>query len=166
VWHSSLTGNWSRVHTGLLVLAVLLASALAGIRPSPYVLVLLVGAGGMVLLLREPAWGLVAMATLSFTLPLEVGTGGDVAITPPVLLIAAVIGVWLVDSLRRRSLRLPASRTTLPLLLFTGSGLLSLLAGTAYWDPQIPRADNLLLVQLAQWAIFAFSAAIFLMAAC
>jgi O-antigen ligase len=164
VWHSSLTREWSRLQIALLVLAVLLVSALVGLRPSPYLLVLFVGAGGMVLLLREPAWGLVAMAALSFTLPLELGTGGDVAITPPALLIAATTAVWLVDSLRRRSLRLPASRTTLPLLLFAGSGLLSLLAGTVYWDPQVPRADNLLLVQLAQWAIFAFSAAIFLMA--
>jgi O-antigen ligase len=66
--------------------------------------------------------------------------------------------------LREQSLRLPSSRTVLPLLCFVGSGLLSLLAGTVYWDPAVPRSDNLILVQLAQWAIFVFSALIFLLA--
>jgi len=35
---------------------------------------------------------------------------------------------------------------------------------TAYWDPLVPRPGNLLLVQLGQWAIFALSAVIFLLA--
>jgi hypothetical protein len=30
--------------------------------------------------------------------------------------------------------------------------MLSFLAGTAYWDPAVPRAGNLVLLQLAQWA--------------
>ena len=43
-------------------------------------------------------------------------------------------------------------------MLFVGSGLLSLLVGTATWAPTVPRPGNLILVQLAQWAIFALSA--------
>jgi O-antigen ligase len=58
--------------------------------------------------------------------------------------------------------RLPKSRTVLPLLLFLLGGLLSLLAGRAYWDPLVPQPGNLLLVQLGQWGLFALSAAIFL----
>jgi O-antigen ligase len=104
------------------------------------------------------------MASLSFTLPLELGTGSDVSVTPPGLLIPILATVWLVDGIHHRSLQLPSSRTTLPLILFVGSGLVSLLAGTVYWDPFVPRADNLLLVQLAQWAIFALSAVVFFVA--
>jgi hypothetical protein len=47
------------------------------------------------------------------------------------------------------------------LLLFLGAGLLSLAIGSLTWDPLVPRKDNFVLVQLAQWAIFAFSACAF-----
>jgi O-antigen ligase len=163
-WRGALLRDRARLIKVIVILAILSLSALMGFRTSSYFLILLVGAWGMVLLLQQPALGLVAMAGLSFTLPLEFGTGSDVALTPPVLLIPGAALAWLVDGLRKRSLRFPASRTTLPLVLFVGSGLLSFLAGTVYWDPAVPRAGNLLLVQLAQWAIFALSAAIFLLA--
>ncbi len=153
----------AKFRAALLVAAILIAAALGGLRPSlsAYVLVLLVGAFGLALLLQQPELGLVALAAMSFTLPIEFGAGG-ISITPPALLIPLVFGVWLLDSLRRQSVKLPASRTTLPLVLFVGSGALSLIVGTLFWDPSVPRADDLLLVQLAQWAIYAFSAAIFL----
>jgi O-antigen ligase len=146
----------------LVVLATLVASATVGLRRlSSRHLVLLGGGVGLLLLVQEPALGLIAMTALSFTLPLEIGTGTEVALTPPVFLVPALAAAWFLNGMWNRSLRLPKSRTTLPLLLFVGSGLLSLAAGTAYWDPLVPRATNLVLVQLAQWAIFALSAAIF-----
>jgi hypothetical protein len=147
----------------LLVLAVLGAAALIG-RQASARFILLIGAGaGFLLLLQEPGLGLVALAALSFTVPFTFGTGTEVALTPPVFLIALVAGAWLVDSLRRGELRLPASRTVLPLLLFVLAGLVSLLAGRATWDPLVPQPGNLLLVQLGQWGIFALSAVIFLL---
>jgi hypothetical protein len=45
-----------------------------------------------------------------------------------------------------------------PLLLFLIAGLLSLLIGNVTWDPSVPRSGNFVVVQLAQWMIFAFSA--------
>jgi O-antigen ligase len=164
-WRDALLRHRARLIKIGMSLAILGLSALMGLRTSPYFLILLGGAGGMVLLLQRPALGLVVLAGLSFTLPLELGTGSEVALTPPVLLIPGVILAWLVDGMwKRQPLRLPTSRPTLPLLLFVGSGLLSLLAGTAYWDPAVPRPGNLLLVQVAQWAIFALSAVVFLLA--
>ena len=35
------------------------------------------------------------------------------------------------------------------------------MVGNAYWDPAVPRPSNILLVQLGQWGIFAFSALAF-----
>jgi O-antigen ligase len=52
-----------------------------------------------------------------------------------------------------------------PLLLFVASGLVSLVAGRAYWDPLVPQPGNLLWVQLGQWGLYALSVAIFLLAA-
>jgi O-antigen ligase len=153
----------------LLVAAgvVLLASLVA--RPplsrfALYFLVLGVGGAGFMLLLAQPALGLVALAALSFTLPFTLGTGTEVRLTAPVFLIAGIAAAWLLTGLHGHSLHLPAARAALPLLLFLASGLVSLLAGRAYWDPLVPQPGNLLLVQLGQWSIYALSAAIFLLA--
>ena len=162
-----LSGMGSRARAALLAVAALAASALAGMLGQGWAsrLGLLLGGGvGLVLLLQAPGLGLVALAALSLTLPLTIGTGSEVSLTPPVLLIPAITAVWLVDGLRRRSLEVPHPPTTLPLVLFVASGLVSLLAGQSYWDPLVPRSGNLLLVQLAQVALFALSAAIFLVA--
>ena len=61
--------DWERWRRALLILALLLASGLVGLWPSVYLLLPLIGACGLILLLRQPALGLVAMAALSFTLP-------------------------------------------------------------------------------------------------
>lgn len=151
--------------TFMAVTAVLVLAALAGRQPSLRLVFPVVAVAGVLLLVRQPGLGLAVLAGLSFTLPITFGTGTEVSLTAPVFLIPAVAAAWLVDGLRRRSLRLPASPTVLPLLLFAGSGLLSLVAGNAYWDPLVPRSGNLLLVQLGQWAIFALSALVFLLAA-
>jgi len=157
------TPRLGRVLSLLAIIAALLLAAFFGGRPSARYLLLGVGVLGTLLLLQHPGLGLVALAALSFTLPLSIGTGSAVELTAPVLLIPVVVLAWLVDGLRRGALRLPRSRTVLPLLLFVGSGLLALLAGRATWDPLVPQPGNLLLVQLGQWGIFALSAAIFLL---
>ena len=53
-------------------------------------LLLGVGALGFLLLLQHPGLGLVALAALSFTLPLTIGTGSAVELTAPVLFESAV----------------------------------------------------------------------------
>jgi hypothetical protein len=156
--------GWGRVLSYLIVGTVLVLAAWLGRRPSTLYLQLVIAGAGLVLLVRRPALGLLGMAILSFTLPLEIGTGSAVSLTAPVLLIPVVALAWLVDGLRRQAVRLPASRTVWPLLLFVVGGLLSLLAGNVYWNPLVPRPSNLLLVQLGQWGIFALSAIIFLVA--
>jgi hypothetical protein len=166
--HTGMSGSTRRTFGMVLpilaAVAVLAFAALLGHRASISLVVLLVAPLGLMLLLQHPGLGIVAIAALSFTLPFTIGTGTEVPLTPPVLLIPAVVGGWLLDGLRRGEVRLPASRTVVPLLLFVASGLLSLLAGRAYWDPLVPQPGNLLLVQLAQWGIFALSAAIYLVA--
>ncbi|GAJ24522.1 unnamed protein product, partial [marine sediment metagenome] len=93
-----LSGAHSRLRTALVVVAIVAASAVTGLMEqgwSSRLAVLLAGGFGLVLLLQAPALGLVALAALSFTLPLEIGTGSAVSMTPPVLLIPAITAVWL-----------------------------------------------------------------------
>ncbi len=152
------------VAAGVVMLAALMARPpLSGF--SQYFLVLGAGGAWFLILLWQPGLGLVALAALSFTLPFTLGTGSEVRLTPPVFLIAAIAGAWLLSGMYNRSLRLPASRTLLPLLLFVASGLVSLVAGRTYWDPLVPQPGNFLLVQLGQWGLYALSGVIFLLAA-
>ncbi len=164
---SGLASTLGQQRLVVLAIVVLTLVAAAVVAPAaPRMLLVLLGAGfGLVLLLRQPSWGLVAMAGLSFTLPLTIGTGTEVSLTAPVLLIPAVALAWLAGSLGRHSVRLRSSPATLPLLSFVGSSVLSLVAGTAYWDPLVHRPANLLFVQLGQIAIFALSALAFLLPA-
>jgi len=145
----------------LVALLVLALAFYLGQRASPTWLALIAGSIGGVVLLARPALGLPALVLAALVVPLEFGTGTEVRLNPVTLLIPAVAALWLLDRVRRRELRFVPSPVNRPLLLFLGANLLSLLIGRATWDPLVPVKDNFLLVQLAQWAIFAFSALAF-----
>lgn len=150
--------------TWAIIIAVLIFSVFFSYRISTSAIIVLLGGMGALVLLRQPGLGLAVLAALSFTLPLEIGTGSEVSLTAPVFLIPGITAVWLLDSFRKHSLVIPTSRSVLPLILFIISGLFSLLAGNVYWDPQVPRSGNLLLVQFGQWGIFFLSAVVFILA--
>jgi hypothetical protein len=141
--------------------AVLLLAAYFGYHVSLRWLALLVVGVGAVVLLQRPHLGLLALVPVALIVPLEFGTGTAVNVNPVSLLVPALLAVWTLDMVRRRELRLVPSPTNRPLSLFLLAGLLSLLVGIVYWDPAVPRPGNFTLVQLAQWAIFAFSAGAF-----
>ena len=149
----------------LIVAAVLALAFLLGRRASPVWLGLLAaGIGGVVLLMR-PVLGLPALVLASLVVPLEIRTGTEVELNPAALLVPALLAVWLLGPLRQRRAQIAASPVNRPLALFLAAGLLSLLIGRATWNPTVPVRGSFLLVQLAQWAIFAFSAAAFWLAA-
>jgi hypothetical protein len=140
---------------------VLLGSGLFGSRPSLQWLVLpLVGIGAYALL-QQPILGPAAVVAVALLLRLEIGTGTEVALNPATLLVPALLALWLLDMMLRRDVHLIPSPANRPLLLFLLAGLISLLVGNALWDPAVPREGDFVLVQLAQWAIFAFSAGAF-----
>jgi hypothetical protein len=143
---------------------VLLGSALLGaIASIRWLIVLVAGVAGLVLL-QQPSLGFFAIVVLSMVVPFEIGTGTEVRINLSTLLVPGLVLLWLLNMMRRQAVKFAPSRTNRPLLFFLLAGLLSLLIGAAYWDPAVPRSDNLIIVQLAQWGIFAFSAGIFWLA--
>lgn len=148
--------------TAALVAAAVLALAfLLGQRASTTWLGLLIAGLGAPVLLIWPALGLPALVVAALAVPIEFGTGTDVRLNPATLLVPALTGVWLLSMVARGRVQFMSSRANRPLLIFLLAGLLSLLIGIATWDPTVPRSGNFLLVQLAQWAIFAFSALAF-----
>ena len=153
-----------RLRIWALVGVVLLGSVLAGYVGSPLVLLVPIAGLGGVILLQWPILGLAGLLFAALLVPFEFSTGTEVSLNPAVLLVPALLALWMLVMIRQRELRPAPSRTNRPLALFLASGLLSLLIGNALWDPAVPHPDSFLIVQLAQWAIFAFSAGAFWLA--
>jgi O-antigen ligase len=147
--------------TVLVVCGLILAAALLGRKPDKRLLILLAALPGALLVLVRPAWGLVGLILAALIVPIQIGTGTEVTLNLATLLVPALATLWLFQGLWRRDLRWAASPANRPLTLFLLAGLLSLGIGNALWDPAVPRSDSFWLVQLAQWAIFAFSALAF-----
>lgn len=148
----------------LIATSVLALAFLLGQRASPLWLGLLAAGIAGVVLLTRPVLGLPALMLAALVVPIEISTGTEVKLNAASLMVPVLLGIWLLDAVRRRRIRVAPSRANLPLALFLLAGLLSLLIGRATWDPIVPVHSNFLLVQLAQWAIFAFSALAFWLA--
>lgn len=156
----------ARLQTGQLriwsiVALVLIGAAVFGFRSSPLWLASPLAVIGAFALLQKPILGLVAIVAATLFVRLEIDTGTAVVLNPVTLLVPALLAIWFLDMMRRGEIRLAASRVNRPLLLFILAGLLSLVVGLGTWDPAAPRSGSFLLVQLAQWAICAFSAVAF-----
>ena len=151
-----------RLAVALVAAAVLALAFLLGQRASLQWLGLLAAGAGGLLLLARPVLGLFALVLAALVLPLEIGTGTEVRLNPVTLLIPAVAGVWLLDGLRRRR----AGPAALPGATGPSSSSWPP-ACSPCWSagppgtPPCRCSGNFLLVQLAQWAIFAFSAVAF-----
>lgn len=144
-----------------VTVAVLLAAAYLGRSASWIWLILPLSAIIGVILLNHPQWGLALLVVAALMVPIGFGTGTEVQLNLAALLVPVLVLVWVVLFLRRRVPVPATSRAIPPLLLFVGANLLSLVIGNAIWDPAVPRSDHFLLVQLAQVALYAFSAAAF-----
>ena len=112
-------------------------------------------AGGLVLL-RRPHWGLIALVPAALSVPFEIGTGTQTSLNVGMLLLAAMLGVWLVDMLARRQLRLVPSPVNLPAVAFIVSATLSFVAGSQPWNLFVNTAS--LAAQLGGYAVFVLSA--------
>jgi hypothetical protein len=142
----------------LIVIGVLLASVLLGLRASMRWLLLLGMGGGALVLLYVPQLGLLAVIAAALMVRFEISTGTEVWLNVATLLIPVLFGLWLFEGLRRHKLRWATSSVNKPLILFLLASLLSFVIGNVTWDPAVPKSGNFWLVQLAQWAIFAFAA--------
>ncbi len=149
----------------IIVVVVLMVALFLGQRASYSYLVLLVAGLAGLILLSRPVFGIFLIIVAALVLPLDIGTGTEVSLNLAALMVPAMLFLWLLDLLRRQEFEAVNSSTFRPLILFLIAGLLSLLIGYVTWDNFVPRSANFILVQLAQWAIFAFSVgAFFLMA--
>jgi hypothetical protein len=154
-----------RCRGALLAIGVLFGAAFLGHHASILWLLLLVAGAGALVLLRMPQVGLLAVIAAALVVRVQISTGTEVQLNVATILIPALFGLWLLESLRRRKLEWAGSSVNRPLILFLVAGLASLIIGQALWDPSVPVSERFWLVQLAQWAIFLFAAMAFWLAA-
>lgn len=150
---------------GLVIILVLCAAAFFGAFASLELFVILAALILAIILLYRPIMGLILLIPVTLLAKVSIDTGTEVELAPIVVLIPIVIAIALLPKVRRKNLRLKNRRVNLPLALLLLSGLISLVIGNVLWDPTVPRSNNLLLVQMAQWAVFALSAGGFWLAA-
>lgn len=146
---------------GLLPAAVLLAAAILGYRPSPIWLLVLPGLAVVLILLRHPLLGLLGLIIAGLVIDVPISTGTEVSLNAAVLTVLLLLVIWLLSRMRDHDIHLVRTRVNLPLALFLLSGLLSIFIGNAIWDPAVPKSDTFIIVQLAQWAMWLLSAAVF-----
>lgn len=142
----------------LLPLVVVLGLAyFLGRHASFTVLLLLLAGIGLALLLHRPQWGLLAIPAVALLVPIQFGTGTDVALTAAVFIIPAVAGVWLLHRLLTKDSSILPSRLYRPLIALSLLILFSFLRGNVMWDPTVPKPGNAVLVQIGQIAIYYLS---------
>lgn len=145
----------------MIVMCVLLIAAILGFRASAGLLAVLIVAGAGLALFAQPELGLLTIIVVALTVPLEFSTGTAVSLNPVSLAVPGLTVVWAVAQIRTQRFSLARSQVNRPLFLFLLAVLLSLAVGNAMWNPTVPRSGSFIVVQLAQWALFVFSALAF-----
>ncbi|NLE76432.1 MAG: hypothetical protein GX605_06730 [Chloroflexi bacterium] len=141
-----------------VVCAVLLAAAAAGRRPSEYLLGAAIVGLAALIIIRWPSARIPSLILAALVMPLQFYVGRSVALNPAMLILSGLAALWLVEMLISRHVALTPSRLNRPLALFVALGPLSLGIGLATWDPAVARPAGFIVVQFAQWAVFALSA--------
>jgi len=149
----------------IVIVGVLIGAVVFGMRSSSYLLIAVGAAIGGIILLRQPFVGLIFLILVALLVPIEIGTGTEVSLNLTVFLIPVVFIAWILSKLTTPHFRMVGSKSFLPLALFLVMGLLSLMIGNVLWDPLVTKSSSFILVQLAQWAIFALSGLIFFLTA-
>lgn len=147
-----------------VMLFVLAMAAWLGVQASPIWFLVIGLCAVAIVLFWKPFTGLFALVIMALLVPFQIETGTGVLLNPATLFVPVLLVIWVSHQLRKRSIRFVQSQANTPLLFFLLMSLVSLLIGNANWDPLVPRSGQFWLVQLAQWAIFAFSAGVFIVA--
>ncbi len=152
---------WARP---LLVIGLLLLSAalayFAPYRQMTLFLYLLLGGGLVLAFLRWPTLGLIVASASGLIVPFL----GPSGLNATMILVALLLGLWLLDMVvRQRQYRRVPSRTTWPLLAFVAAAILSFGIGQLPWFTFAPHAP--LGAQLGGLSILVLSAGTFLLGA-
>ena len=148
----------------LIIIGLLLFSAALALKASPsqlrLVLGLLGGVGLVLTLMRWPSLGLIVASVAGLVVPFYGPSGLNVTM----ILVAMLLGLWLLDMVvRRREIRLVSSRTIWPLFAFVIVAIFSFGIGQFSWFTFASHAP--LGAQLGGLSLVVLSAGTFLLVA-
>lgn len=117
-----------------LVLLILAASYLLGRRATLDSIFMLIGLIGALIFIRMPILAVIPLVISAFLVRYEIGTGTQTTLNPVILLIATLIGLWVMHMLvLQRRIYLYPSRVIAPIFAFSIIALLSFIAGQLPW---------------------------------
>ena len=155
------------IRTAIILGVLLVAAAVAFISSETISLLLigfLVGIGMVLIFLRHPALGILAIIPASFVIPIEIGVSSGSSLNAPMLLLILMTGLWLLDMLViKRQIRLSLSKTFLPLASLLIIVLLAFLNGQLPWFAFASRAP--ITAQIGGLAIITLSICAFILTA-
>jgi O-antigen ligase len=161
-WLSTATGV-RKFRSAVIILATLVLAFFFGRQPSWYYVILILGLGAVWLLIARPEFGMIGLLVAALVLPFEIGTGTQTSLNAAFLGVPVLGGLWLLEMVRNRSIQMAPSITTLPLIGFVATATISFIVGYLPWNVFAQLAP--IRAQIGAWAIFAFSAGAFWLAA-
>ena len=157
--------DWVLAHTHLLLrvsvaIAIVLASAFFARHPSVMTLLAIVGVAGVFIVMRWPLLGLAGVIIGGLVVPVGIGTGSESELNPPILLLVLLLGISLLQAVRRREIQKVTSRTVLPLVALLVATFLSFGIGQLPW---FYAGSSPIRAQMGGLGIFILSAGAFLL---
>jgi hypothetical protein len=157
-----------QVWQGLIIFGVILFSAIfSQILPKEYLMVpilLILALGGLIIIMRFPPIGVIALIVSGLLIPFEIGTNTQTSINVVILLLPLLITVWFVDMMvRQRKISFVASQQMLPLIGFAIICLISFGIGQIPWFLYASPAP--LMSQLGGLAVFLLSVGAYVLTA-
>lgn len=152
----------------LIVTAVFAMAILAGWAPNILFLAIPAVIVGIILLVRWPQVGFVLLIIATLAVPFSLSTGTESRVHAGMLVLIALLALWILEGVIRRTLRIENHPTTLPLMVFLIVAVLAFLAGQLTWFPKVAPASLasqlgglslfFFLPQRSGWPLFAFGA--------
>lgn len=149
----------------VVVVGVLVAAWVLGQSPSRLVVAALAIGTALAILLRFRSLALPGLLLAIAFVPITIGTGTESSVNVAMLGVAALGGLWIVDTLLEDEERTYRSGTGAAWIALIAAGAIGFVAGAAHWNPFVLVKSNFFMVQSAQLAIYVLSAVAFYSAA-
>jgi hypothetical protein len=159
---------WQRLFRLSLPFVILLASAVLipryalGNQRLGILFLLFVSAPVVVVLLKWPALGFVALIPASLYLPISISTGTGTSLSAPVLLLMLLAGLWVMTMVvKERKITIEKSRPVIAVIVFVLIAILAFAMGLLPLYLFAQQAS--LAAQIGGLSVFIFSALVFLL---
>lgn len=155
----------ARAHIAKLAIAAVITGAWwLGPRASMRTLAMVAAPFAVTVAVLKPGLALVGLVLAAALVPLKIATGTETTVNVVNIGVAGLTAVWVLRMVLARSVRLRPSPANLPWLAIAAFSGLSIIAGSALWNPIVVTKSNFILVQMAQWAVFVLAACAFWLA--